>query len=323
MGPATRVEPEIQDSLRIRRLRESVESVVRGKADAIRLACVCLIARGHLLIEDVPGVGKTTLASALAASLGCGFRRVQFTSDLMPSDIVGVAVFDPAEGSFSFRPGPLFTHVVLADEINRSSPRTQSALLEAMSEGRVSVDSQTHPLPEPFFVIATQNPLEHHGTYPLPDSQLDRFLMRIHLGYPDPAAEREIVAGFGLARRAEDLTPVMTTHELLSLQRRALEVTLNPALVDYIVAIIGATRTAPSVAIGASPRAAASLGIAARATALMEGRDYVIPDDVKVLAAPVLAHRLVLRSSGSGGSGGQGGAALVVEEILQSVEVAL
>jgi len=309
---------------KIHALRQNVETVIRGKSEVVRMATVCLLARGHLLIEDIPGVGKTTLASSLARSLGCSFRRIQFTSDLLPSDIIGVAIYDQQSRSFEFKPGPLFSHIVLADEINRATPRTQSALLEAMSEFRISVDSASHPLPSPFFVIATQNPVEHYGTYPLPDSQLDRFLMRIRIGYPDTGAEKEIVSGQKMMPPAEAIRPVLTGDEMLALQKLVHEVRVDEALLDYIVAIAKATRHAEAVELGVSPRGTVSLSRAAQAMALVDGREYVTPDDIKQVVLPVLGHRLVLKEGFAvRPAGGAHGSAsrLVLEEILQRVEV--
>ena len=299
----------------IRALRENIETVIRGKSEVVRLATVALLARGHLLIEDIPGVGKTTLASSLARSLGCTFRRIQFTSDLLPSDIIGVAIYDQDARAFDFKPGPLFSNIVLADEINRTTPRTQSALLEAMSEFRVSVDSSTHNLPNPFFVIATQNPVEHHGTYPLPDSQLDRFLMRIRIGYPEAESEKEIIVRQRLVHPAEDLQPVLEAADVVALQKRVHEVRVDDALLEYLVSLVNQTRHAESVELGVSPRGSVSLYRAAQAMALVDGRDYVTPDDIKELAIPVLEHRLVLKDTSRQAS------RLVLEEILQRVEV--
>jgi MoxR-like ATPase len=281
---------------RIARLIDNVERVMRGKPRAVRLSVVCLLARGHLLIEDVPGVGKTTLASALARSIGCTFQRIQFTSDLLPSDLIGVSVYDAERREFVFKEGPLFHQLVLADEINRTTPRTQSALLEAMNEGQISVDHHTYRLPRPFMVLATQNPQEFHGTFPLPESQLDRFLMRISIGYPDPEAEREILLS---NTSVEDLEPVLSAEEVAEAQAEAARVRVDPAVADYVLAIAAATRTAPEVALGASPRAAKALLRAAQALALSEGLSYVLPRHVKELAVPVLAHRILLH----GGSG--------------------
>ncbi|MGH9867835.1 MAG: AAA family ATPase [Candidatus Polarisedimenticolia bacterium] len=294
--------------------------MIRGKGDVVRLATACLLARGHLLIEDVPGVGKTTLAASLAGSMGCSFRRIQFTSDLLPSDIIGISMYDQEARRFQFRPGPLFSHIVLADEINRTTPRTQSALLEAMSEFRVSVDSETHELPKPFFVIATQNPVEHHGTYPLPDSQLDRFLMRLRIGYPSPEAEREIVSRQRLVHPAESVQPVLTVDEVIALQRQAHEVTVDESLLHYVVEIARLTRSAEMVELGVSPRGSVSLYRAAQALALVDGRDHVVPDDIQQLAIPVLAHRLVMKGSASRQPDAP---RFVLEEVIQRVEVPL
>ena len=303
-------------------LRANVEKVICGKAEVVKLAVVALLAKGHLLIEDIPGVGKTTLASALARSLGCTFRRVQFTSDLLPSDILGVTIFNPESRAFEFKAGPVFTHVLLADEINRTTPKTQSSLLEAMSEFRVSVDSVSHPLPDPFFVLATQNPVEHHGTYPLPDSQLDRFLMRIEMGYPDEAAEREIVTRQRLTHPADQLAPVLGAEDVLALQRRVRDVRVDPSVLDYLIAIVRATRTADAVELGVSPRGSLSLYRACQALALTEGREYVLPDDVKRLAAPVLSHRLILRGRMASAAGSRRETSRkVIEEILGSTPV--
>jgi MoxR-like ATPase len=304
----------------IRALRDNIETVIRGKEEVVRLATACLLARGHLLIEDVPGVGKTTLAASLARSMGCSFRRIQFTSDLLPSDIIGVSVYDQDSHRFVFRPGPLFAHIVLADEINRTTPRTQSALLEAMSECRVSVDSDTHDLPNPFFVIATQNPLEHHGTYPLPDSQLDRFLMRLRIGYPDTPAEKEIVARQRLVHPAGALEAVVSVDEVVALQRQAHEVRVDESLLSYMVEITRHTRTSDMVELGVSPRGSVSLYRAAQALALVDGRDYVTPDDIQELAIPVLEHRLVMKGAALRQ---RDAARRVLEDVLQRIEVPL
>jgi MoxR-like ATPase len=279
-------------------LEANVGRVIRGKPGAIRHAVIALLARGHLLIEDVPGVGKTTLARALAASIGVTFHRIQFTSDLLPSDIVGVSVLDPKSGQFEFRPGAIFANLVLADEINRTTPRTQSALLEAMNDGQVSVDGRTHALESPFLVIATQNPEEHYGTYPLPESQMDRFLLRIRMDYPSPADERRILLESpGRAQDAlAELNPVLTAADVRALQEAAERVHLAPELADYIVAVARETRQSPHLSLGVSPRGQLSWRNAARGAALADGRDYVLPDDLKSLALPVLAHRVVAAS---------------------------
>jgi MoxR-like ATPase len=313
-----------ETSTRIAALRENVQRVICGKDEVVRLAVVALLAKGHLLIEDIPGVGKTTLASALARSLGCGFRRVQFTSDLLPSDVLGVTIFNPDERRFEFQPGPIFTNVLLADEINRTTPKTQSALLEAMAEFRISVDSGVHALPDPFFVLATQNPVEHHGTYPLPDSQLDRFLMRIDMGYPDRDAEREILVRQRLTHPAETLEPVLGGAEVVALQKQVRDVRVEDAVLDYLLTVVATTREVPAVELGVSPRGSLSLYRACQALALVDGRDYVLPDDVKRLAVPVLAHRLILKTRIATAAGTRRATARkVIEEILGRVEVPL
>jgi MoxR-like ATPase len=276
-------------------LEASVGQVIRGKADVVRLSLVCLLAKGHLLIEDVPGVGKTTLAQALSRSVHCTFHRLQFTSDMLPSDVVGVTIYNAQSQSFEFKRGPVFTHFLLADEINRTTPKTQSALLEAMNERQVSIDGRSYPLPEPFMVIATQNPVEHHGTYPLPESQLDRFLLRLRMGYPDRASEREILRNAGGPPPAA-APGALTAADVLQLQARAQRVRVDDALVDYIMAIVERTRSHESLSLGVSPRGAQALYRATQALALFEGREYAIPDDVKGLAAPVFAHRVVINT---------------------------
>ena len=299
MSEATRVIPRgeaLTDA--IRRLEENVQMVVRGKPDAIRLAVVAILARGHVLIEDVPGVGKTTLAQALARSIGLDFQRIQFTSDLLPSDIIGVSIYRRDSESFEFSRGPLFANLVLADEINRATPKTQSALLEAMSERRVSVDRQRYDLPEPFVVLATQNPLEFQGTFPLPESQLDRFLMSLELGYPPRAEERELLLSGGVDDILASLAPVVDRAELLALQRQVAGVRVAEKLADYILAVAEATRSSEDFALGISTRAAQDLFRAAQAMAVCEGRDFAIPDDVQRTALTVLSHRVVLRSGG-------------------------
>jgi MoxR-like ATPase len=275
---------------------ENVGQVVQGQTDAIRLALVCLVAEGHLLIEDVPGVGKTSLAKALARSLGCRWHRIQFTPDLLPSDLTGVTVYNRSTSRFEFRPGAVFANVILGDEINRASPKTQAALLEAMEERQVTVDSTTYPLPEPFIVIATQNPLEHEGTYPLPESQLDRFLMRIALGYPDRRDELAMLEAHSRAGVLEELEPVAGPEEVASMVEVARAVHVASSVKGYILDLAEATRTHPGLALGMSPRAALALLRAARAWAAADGRDYVVPDDVKAMAPPVLEHRLLVAS---------------------------
>jgi len=304
-------------------LQAAIETVVRGKPEAVKLALVCLLAEGHLLIEDVPGVGKTTLAHSLARVFDCTFRRIQFTSDLLPSDILGVSIFNQADQAFSFRKGPIFAHIVLADEINRTTPKTQSALLEAMSEGRVSVDNDTHPLPRPFMVVATQNPIEHHGTYPLPESQLDRFLLRIKMGYPEYEAEKEILRRQSNSPDVEHLRPAMQAEDILEAQAAVRAVRMDESLIEYIMAIIEATRQSEFLMIGASPRGSLALHRAAQALAYFEGRDYCIPDDIKQLALPVLAHRVIVSSKYSSPYKRSEEAEAILAEILRSIEVPL
>ncbi|HJZ65201.1 MAG TPA: MoxR family ATPase [Candidatus Acidoferrum sp.] len=277
----------------VSQLKSTIARAIYGKKEAIELALITLLARGHLLIEDVPGVGKTTLAQALAKSFQCGFQRVQFTSDLLPSDVLGVSVYNPESREFEFRPGPIFANVVLADEINRTTPRTQSALLEAMNDAQVTVDGKSMPLPNPFLVIATQNPVEHHGTYPLPESQLDRFLMRIKMGYPSHETEKEI-----LRKRANDdplhsLQPVADVHEVLAMQEAVTHIKVDSSLQDYALDIVNRTRKSDQLALGVSPRGTLMLQRAAQARAFLDGRDYCIPDDFKHLAVAVFAHRVV------------------------------
>jgi len=274
--------------------------VILGKDAQIRLCLACLLARGHLLIEDIPGVGKTTLAHAIAKTLGLSFQRVQFTSDLLPADVLGVSIFDRETGKFRFQRGPIFAQLVLADEINRASPKAQSALLEAMEEHQVTLDGQSMPLPEPFFVIATQNPQDQVGTFPLPESQLDRFLMRVHLGYPAPAAERELLCGVDRRDLVNALATIVSVDSLQRLQRRVLDVHVAPALLDYIQALVAHTRQSSGLNAGLSPRAAIGLLRAARAWALLAGSGAVIPEHVQAVFAAVVEHRVRQRDSGSG-----------------------
>ena len=278
------------------RLQESIQSVIRGKDEIVRLALVSLFARGHLLIEDVPGVGKTTLAHSLARSFNCAFQRVQFTSDMLPSDVIGISIFSQQSERFEFRPGPVFANIVLADEINRTTPKTQSALLEAMNENQVTADNHTYPLPQPFMVIATQNPIEHHGTYPLPESQLDRFLMRLKMGYPAAASEKEILRNFSESDPLARVEPVMTAAEVVEIQQSVRRVRVDDHLVNYTLAVVEKTRQHEYLSLGVSPRGSMMLYRAAQGLALVEGRNYCIPDDFKRLALPVLAHRCVVSS---------------------------
>ena len=276
----------------LERLIEAAGEVILGKETQVRLALACLIARGHLLIEDLPGVGKTTLAHVMARTLGMHFQRIQFTSDMLPADIIGVSVYERDSGAFKFHPGPIFAQVILADEVNRATPKTQSALLEAMEEHQVTVEGETRKLPEPFFVIATQNPSEQVGTFPLPESQLDRFMMRIELGYPDRDAERALLSGADRRDLLASLDPCMSPAELMEQQSNAQRVHVAPALLDYVQAIVEYTRRSPDYVAGLSPRAALALVHSARAWALLEGRDKVIPEDVQAVLAGVATHRL-------------------------------
>jgi MoxR-like ATPase len=303
---------ELRDALH--RAQEQVNGLVLGKQDEVRQAFVALLSGGHVLIEDLPGLGKTTLAHALAASLGLAFQRVQFTSDLLPSDILGVSVFDAQSRSFQFHPGPVFAQVLLADEINRAPPRTQSALLEAMAEHQVTVDGVTHALPDPFFVIATQNPVDLAGTYPLPDSQLDRFLLRLHLGYPPEAAERALLAGSDRRDLIARTGPALDGDRVRALRAAVSEVHASEALIAYVQHLLGRSRHHPGVRVGLSPRAGLALLRAARAHALLLGRDHVQPEDVQALFVAVAAHRLVADADGADG-------ASLARSILQAVAV--
>jgi MoxR-like ATPase len=273
--------------------------VILGKEAQIRLCLACLLARGHLLIEDIPGVGKTTLAHAIAKTLGLSFQRVQFTSDLLPADVLGVSIYDRETGQFRFQQGPIFAQLVLADEINRASPKAQSALLEAMEERQVTLDGQSMPLPEPFFVIATQNPQEQVGTFALPESQLDRFLMRVHLGYPAAAAERELLSGVDRRELINSLKTVLSVETLRALQQRVLEIHVAPALLDYVQALVAHTRSAAGLSVGLSPRAAIGLLRAARAWAMLAGRNTVIPEHVQAVFGAVVEHRVGQRDTGN------------------------
>ncbi|MFO0910168.1 MAG: MoxR family ATPase [Isosphaeraceae bacterium] len=280
----------------LNRLLDNVGSVVLGKPEVIKLAIVALLAEGHVLIEDVPGVGKTLLARALAASIDCSFRRIQFTPDLLPSDILGSSVYHAATGEFVFKEGPIFAHVILADEINRTTPRTQSALLEAMSDRQVSVEGKTYPLAPPFIVLATQNPYEFEGTYVLPESQLDRFMIRIKMGYPIRSEERRVLSSHRMGEPVENLKPVLSAEEVLILQRAVRTVRVDDSIADYLLDIVHATRRSEDLHVGVSTRGALTLYRAAQSLALVSGRDYVIPDDVKLLTVPVLAHRVLGKS---------------------------
>ena len=297
---------------------DNIEQVIQGKQDAIRLALVCMMAEGHLLIEDVPGVGKTSLAKAIAASVDGHYSRIQFTPDLLPSDVTGVMIYNRSNGKFEFRPGGIFANIVLGDEINRASPKTQSALLEAMEERQVTVDATTYSIDAPFMVIATQNPIEHEGTYPLPESQLDRFLMRIEMGYPDKASEIVVLDTHAGASTVEQLRPVATSSDVESMVQTCYSVHVAPALKGYLVDVSASTRRNTRLALGVSPRGTLALLRAARAMAASVGREYVLPDDIKALASPVLTHRLMLTPEAEMGGVSQED---VLEEVLSSVPV--
>ncbi|MDX2041020.1 MAG: MoxR family ATPase [Acidobacteriota bacterium] len=311
---------------RIGELQQSIESVIRGKSEAVHLAIVTLLAGGHLLVEDVPGVGKTTLAQTIARSLDCSFQRIQFTSDLLPSDIVGVSVYNQHLGEFEFKPGPIFANIILADEINRTTPKTQSSLLEAMAEGRATIENRTYDLPRPFLVLATQNPIEHHGTYPLPESQLDRFLMRVRMGYPSAAEEKEILrqhAALAAHHPLERIRPVMSGEDVLDLQEEIKNVRVDEALLDYLMNIVAATRNSEMLELGVSPRGSLALHRAAQALAFTEDRAYCIADDIKRLVVPVFAHRVAVNMRYSNRQRGNDVAETALTEILKSVNVPL
>ncbi len=315
--PATGALPDVHAL--IQKLQKNVTKVFLGRPEVVRAVMAGLLAGGHVLLEDVPGVGKTVLAKSLARSMDVDFRRVQFTPDLLPSDILGVAIYAQQTGAFEFKPGPIFTQVLLADEINRATPRTQSALLEAMNDAQVTVDRVSHPLPRPFFVIATQNPYEFEGTYPLPESQLDRFMLRIRIGYPSTEDEKLVIRAQQERHPLEDLTPVLSAADVLRLQAVVRAVRLDDAVVDYALALVSATRSSKHIAVGASPRASIALTRAAQAQALLAGRDYVLPDDVKGLAVPVLAHRVM--GAGLGAEDGIDERERVIQDIAESLEV--
>ncbi|MDE1885554.1 MAG: AAA family ATPase [Xanthomonadaceae bacterium] len=293
LAPVAASSPDPALAAALERAQAQVNRVVLGKAAPVRLAFACILAGGHLLIEDLPGVGKTTLAHALAATLDLSFQRIQFTSDMLPADIIGVSVYERESGVFKFHPGPLFAQLVLADEINRATPKTQSALLEAMAEQQITVDGATRKLPDPFFVVATQNPVELAGTYPLPDSQLDRFMLRIGLDYPDPAAERALLAASDRRELLAQLKPCLSAVQLAQLRNAATSVLASPALIDYVQALLAASRAHAEIRVGLSPRAGLALLAAARACALLEGRGYCVPEDVQAVFPGVAAHRLI------------------------------
>jgi MoxR-like ATPase len=308
-------------SHRAAQLESALRKVIRGKDDIIRLAVVSLIARGHLLIEGVPGVGKTTLGQALARALDCTFQRVQFTSDMLPSDVIGISIYSAVEQQFEFKRGPVFTNVLLADEINRTTPKTQSALLEAMNESQVTVDAHSYPLPQPFLVIATQNPVEHHGTYPLPESQLDRFLMRVRMGYPDSNAEREILRSEAGTTQLEAMQPVLSSADVLEMQQAVTQVRVDESLVSYALSIVRKTRESEQFSLGVSPRGSQMLYRAAQAMAFLDGRTFCTPEDIKPLVVPVFAHRVVVNGLYSSTLKKSEQAEQVIQEIVDSTTV--
>jgi MoxR-like ATPase len=314
---------ETEQHRRIECLIETIQTVIKGKAEVIKHSLVALFAGGHLLVEDVPGVGKTTLAHSLALVMGCRFHRIQFTSDLLPSDITGVSIYNQSRQEFEFKPGPIFANVILADEINRTTPKTQSALLEAMSEGQVTVDNQTFVLPKPFLVLATQNPIEHHGTYPLPESQLDRFLMRIKIGYPSLDAEKEIFQSQSQSNPLEQLSTVLSGEDIVRIQEAVRRVSTDEAIVDYALQIVDKTRHSDFLSLGVSPRGSLALLKTAQALAYVEGRSFCLPDDVKQMVPLVLLHRLVVNNRFASTLKQNEEAEIILNDILNSVEVPL
>jgi len=306
---------------RAAQLENALRNIIRGKDEVVRLALVTILARGHLLIEGVPGVGKTTLAQALARGLDCTFQRVQFTSDMLPSDVLGISIYSPMEQKFEFRHGPIFTNVLLADEINRTTPKTQSALLEAMNEGQVTVDGHAYALPQPFLVIATQNPVEHHGTYPLPESQMDRFLMRVRMGYPEGDSERAILRSKAGAARLDEMRPILSAADVLAIQQQVTRVQVDESLVNYTLEIVKRTRESEYLSLGVSPRGALMLYRAAQSLAYMEGRTFCIPEDFKPLVVPVFAHRVVVNAVYSSTLKKTEQAEQVLKEIVETVAV--
>jgi MoxR-like ATPase len=315
--------PQVQTQEKIGLLIEAIETVIKGKREVIEQALVALFAGGHLLVEDVPGVGKTTLAHTLALIFECRFHRIQFTSDLLPSDIIGISIYNQPRQAFEFKPGPIFANIVLADEINRTTPKTQSALLEAMSEGQVTADNQTIELPKPFLVLATQNPVEHHGTYPLPESQLDRFLMRIKMGYPSLEDEKEIFRNQSQTNPLSRLQAVISSGEVLQIQEAVRRIHIDESIIDYALQIVERTRHSEFLSLGVSPRGSLALLRACQSRAYVQGRDYCLPDDVKRLTGPVLAHRVVANQRAASTLRRNEEAERVLQEILDSVEVPL
>ena len=311
----------VATSRRASELERALRTVIRGQDDVLRLALVSIFAKGHLLIEGAPGVGKTTLGQALARAIDCSFQRVQFTSDMLPSDVLGISIYSAIEQKFEFKRGPVFANVLLADEINRTTPKTQSALLEAMNEGQVTMDAHSYPLPQPFLVIATQNPIEHHGTYPLPESQLDRFLMRVRMGYPDGDAEREILRAEAGTAQLEQLRPVLNAADVLDIQHAVTRVHVEEALITYALSIVRKTRESDHLSLGVSPRGSQMFYHAAQAMAFLDGRDYCTPEDFKPLAVAVFAHRVVVSSLYASTLKKSEQAEQVLREIVESVPV--
>ncbi|HKS72566.1 MAG TPA: MoxR family ATPase [Terriglobales bacterium] len=308
-------------SNRAAQLEGALRKIIRGKDDVLRLCLVSMLARGHILIEGVPGVGKTTLGQALARALDCTFQRVQFTSDMLPSDVLGISIYSAIEQQFEFKRGPVFTNILLADEINRTTPKTQSALLEAMNENQVTVDAHSYSLPQPFLVIATQNPVEHHGTYPLPESQLDRFLMRVRMGYPDGNAEREILRSEAGAAKLEMMKPVLSGADILEMQRAVTQIRVDDSLVNYCLAIVRKTRESDHFSLGVSPRGSQMLYRAAQAMAFLEGRNFCVPEDFKPLVVPVFAHRVAVNALASSTLKKSEQAEQFIQELLETVHV--
>jgi MoxR-like ATPase len=302
-------------------LEKTLRTVIRGQDGVVRLSLVALFARGHLLIEGVPGTGKTTLAHTIARALNVDFQRVQFTADMLPSDVLGISMYSAAEQKFEFKRGPVFTNILLADEINRTTPKTQSALLEAMNENQVTMDRDSHPLPQPFLVIATQNPVEHHGTYPLPESQMDRFLMRLHMGYPAPDSERQILRSEAGAARLDDVQPILTGEEVVAIQDEVARVRVDDSLVEYALNIVNRTRESAYLSLGVSPRGSLMLYRAAQSMAYVDGRDFATPEDFKALAVPVFAHRVVVSGRYSSTAKKSEQAEQILREIVEGVAV--
>ncbi|HKT51935.1 MAG TPA: MoxR family ATPase [Candidatus Angelobacter sp.] len=317
------VSTQLQSSAAVRAvaIEKSLRSIIRGNDEVVRMAMVAVLARGHLLIEGVPGVGKTTLAHTMARTVDCSFQRIQFTSDMLPSDLLGISVYSATEQQFEFKAGPVFTNILLADEINRTTPKTQSALLEAMNEGQVTMDGHSHPLPQPFLVLATQNPVEHHGTYPLPESQLDRFLVRVRMGYPHAENEREILRSEAGAARLEEVRPAASGADVIAMQDEVTQVKVDDSLVDYALAIVNRTRESESLALGVSPRGSIMLYRAAQAMAYLDGRKFCTPEDFKVLAVPVFSHRVVINARYSSTLKKSEQAETIIRDIIQSVPV--